>query len=199
MLQVIAALVAPAVGALIYLWLHNHPKTIRLIDTVVYVALPLLVAWQVLPHALLEGAIWPVVAVAAGAGSLYLIERFSHTLAQHADNATIMVAASAMVLHAMLEGGALLTLASSAPFMAAVILHRIAAGLLIWWLLQPRHGTGAAVVGVGALIGATLIGYGAGAGVLPDEHGTVLDLYQGFVAGSLLHVVFHQGRHDHQH
>ena len=194
----VAALVAPVAGVLLYVWLHNRPQTMKLIDRIVFVALPLLVGWQILPHVWLERQITPLIAVIAGAGILYLIERISHRLARHTDNLAILLAVASMVLHALLEGGALMPATAGAPFAFAVILHRIAVGLLIWWLIEPRHGVVAAGAGVGAILAATAIGFGAGTEILPDGHAAV-ELYQAFVAGSLLHVVFHQGRRDHAH
>ena len=34
---------------------------------------------------------------------------------------------------------------------------------------------------------------------LHGDHGTGVDLYQAFVGGALLHVMFHQSRRDHRH
>lgn len=194
----IAALLAPVAGVLLYVWLHNRPKTIRVIDTVVLVVLPVLVAVQVLPHVWIHREIGPLIAVVLGGGVLYLIEKISHSVARHTDNLTILLGVCSMVLHALLEGGALMPATASAPFAVAVVLHRVAVGLLIWWLLEPRHGVAVAIAGIGAILLATVIGFAAGTGILPDEH-AALEIYQAFVAGSLLHVVFHQGRHDHIH
>ncbi len=198
MFQLIAALVAPAFGVVLYVVLHRRPGTIRLIDTIVFVALPLLIAWQVFPHVWIERQIAPLFAVGAGLGLLYLLERLSGTLARHTDNATIVLGVLSLVLHALLEGGALLVGTSSAPFTSAVVLHRVAVGLMIWWLLEPRHGVRGALTGVAAIMVATVVGALAGTEVLPDDH-SALEMYQAFVSGSLLHVVLHQGRRDHQH
>ena len=103
----ILALLAPVAGVLLYVWLHNRPHTMRMIDTIVFVALPLLVAWQIFPHVWLERQITPLLAVIAGGGVLYLIEKISHRMAQHTDNLTILLGVASMVLHALLEGGAL--------------------------------------------------------------------------------------------
>ena len=198
MAPLIAALLAPIAGVLLYVWLHNRPNTMRLIDTIVLVVLPLLVAWQIFPHVWFERQISPLIAVLLGGGVLYLVEKISHTVARHADNITILLAMLSMVLHALLEGGALIPATASASFAFAVTVHRVAAGLLIWWLLEPRHGVVAGIAGVGAVLLATVIGFAASTELLPDEH-SAIELYQAFVAGSLLHVVFHQGRHDHTH
>lgn len=198
MIPFILALVAPVAGVFLYVWLHNRPHTMRMIDTIVFVVLPVLVAWQIFPHVWLERQIAPLLAVIAGGGVLYLIEKISHRVAKHTDNLTILLGVASMVLHALLEGGALTPATASTPFAFAVVVHRVAVGLLIWWLLEPRHGVVVALTGVGAILVATMIGFAAGTEILPDEH-AALELYQAFVAGSLLHVVFHQGRHDHAH
>ncbi len=194
----IAALLAPVAGVLLYVWLHGRPNTMRAIDTVVLVALPVLVAVQVLPHAWTERRIAPLIAVLLGGGVLYLVERISRSMARHTDNLAILLGVFSMAVHALLEGGALMPATASAPFTFAVILHRVAVGLLVWWLLEPRHGVAVAMAGVGAILVATTIGFAAGTEILPDGHAAI-ELYQAFVAGSLLHVVFHQGRRDHQH
>ena len=41
-----------------------------------------------------------------------------------------------------------------AAFGLAVVLHRIPVGLVIWWLVRPRYGTGAAALSVGAAVAA---------------------------------------------
>ena len=194
----IAALLAPVAGVILYIWLHNRPGTIRAIDTAVLWILPVLVAVPVLLHAWAERHTTPLIALLVGAGVLYLIEKISHSLARHTDDLAIVLGVLSMALHALLEGGALIPAAASAPFAVAVILHRVAVGLLIWWLLEPRHGAGLAMAGVGAILVATTIGFAAGTEILPDGHGAI-ELYQAFVSGSLLHVVFHQGRRDHRH
>ena len=198
MASFIAALLAPVAGVLLYVWLHNRPSTIRAIDTAVLWMLPVLVAVPVLLHAWAERDIAPLIALLLGAGVLYLVEKISHSLARHTDDLAIFLGVFSMAVHALLEGGALIPAAASAPFAFAVILHRVAVGLLIWWLLEPRHGVAVAMAGIGAILVATTIGFAAGTEILPNGHGAI-ELYQAFVAGSLLHVVFHQGRRDHRH
>ena len=140
----------------------------------------------------------PIVAVACGAGLLVVVERLSSRLARYADDVTILFGVLGIGLHALLEGSAL-TAGASPTFVLAVAFHRLAVGLLIWWLVQPRHGTGAAAMGVGVIIGATLAGYVVGGGVAGAVAFLNPRLFEAFVAGTLLHVVFHQGRRDHRH
>ena len=198
MIPLAIALLAPAAGALLYVSMHHRERTVRLLDSTVLVALPILVALQVLPPAWSGRSFLPVVAVASGAGLLFLIERLSSTLARYTDDLTILFGVLGIALHALLEGSAL-TAGASPAFVVAVAFHRVTVGLLIWWLVQPRHGTGAAALGVAAIIGATLAGYVAGAGMIAKTSFMDPTLFEAFVAGTLLHVVFHQGRRDHRH
>ena len=198
MFPLLSALLAPLAGVLIYVTLHHRARTVRLLDTAVIVALPVLVAIQVLPHAWAERSLVPVVVVALGAGLVAVVERLSHTLARYTDDVTILFAVLGISLHALLEGSAL-TAGASPAFVLTVVLHRVAVGLLIWWLVVPRHGTLVAGGGVGAIMVATVAGYVVGSGVMTDLAFIDSHLLEAFVAGTLLHVVLHQGREDHRH
>ena len=198
----IAALVAPVAGPLLYGLLHDRPRAARVLDRAVYVLVPLLVAWQVLPDAWGRRNVWPVLAVAAGVIVPTLVERVSHALRHRTDAAALVVGLSGLLLHTLLEGAALAPLESAASglaFALAVTLHRVVEGLVVWWLLRPRYGVRAAAAGVALLLVATGAGFALGLELLADVESAGVGLYQAFVAGSLVHVVFHQGRHDHTH
>ena len=197
----IAALAAPVAGPVLYGVLHDHPKAVRLVDGFVYLAVPALVAWQVLPFAWAQRSVLAIAAVAAGLLIPQGMERISRRLEHHTDNLALLVGLSGLVVHALLEGAAFAPGSETVavPFALAVILHRVPLGLVIWWLIRPRYGASAASTGVGLLVLATLAGYGVGAELLRDAHSPGIDLYQAFVSGSLVHVVFHHGRHDHRH
>jgi len=197
----IAAAAAPVLGPVLYRLLHPHPRAVTFVDGFVYLAVPLLVAWQVVPHAWSEGSVVPLLAVGAGFVIPTVIERASHALADQTDNLALLVGLSGLVLHALLEGAAFGPGGGRIDdaFALAVIVHRIPVGLVIWWLIRPRFGPTAATAGVASVVLATLAGFGLGTEFLGDAHGGGAELYQGFVSGSLVHVVFHQGRHDHDH
>src|SRR5690242_1423396 len=62
----IAALAATAVGPLLYGILHDRPTLRRHVDGFVYVVVPILVAWQILPVAWERRSIVPLLALGAG-------------------------------------------------------------------------------------------------------------------------------------
>lgn len=199
MLFLVAALAAPAIGPALY-GLHAHPKAVRLVDGFVYLAVPLLVAWQVVPFAWEDRSLVVPLLVLAGLILPHLFERASRAFEAHTDNFAIIVGLSGLALHALLEGAALGSGDTVAwAFGLAIVLHRIPVSLVIWWLIRPRHGMWAGVAGVAAIVLATLVGYLLAASLGSGEHGAGVEYYQAFVSGTLVHVVFHQGRHDHQH
>lgn len=196
MFQLAAALLAPVLGAFMYVLLHDRPRRKRLFDGLMYLAVPVLVVWQVLPHAWAESGLWTIAVFLLGMVLPAEIERRSKSLAPHTDHVALLVGISGLSLHALLEGAALAS--PSASLSGAVILHRIPVGLAIWWLVRPRYGFRSASLGIGLILVGTLAGYIVGTRLVEDSFGGV-DLYQVFVGGSLLHAVFHQGRHSHRH
>lgn len=195
MFQLACSLAAPVVGAFLYRWLHGRRVAVRLFDRIMYVAVPAIVLWQVLPHSWENPGVLAIVVLLMGMGTPNLIERVSRSLAPHTDKLALLAGFSGLLVHAFLEGGALVSKDSRVTF--AVILHRIPVGLMIWWLLRPRHGFWRAAIGIGAILAATVVGYAVGGRIFADGDG--VELYQAFVGGSLLHAVFHQSLHDHSH
>jgi hypothetical protein len=197
----IAAMITPIAGPAVYWLLHDHPRAVRAVDGFVYFSVPVLVVLQVLPAAWEQRS--PLIIVAATAGLLLpaAVERMSHALHRHTDSVALMVGLSGLLLHTLLEGAALVPTDEGVPvaFALAVIVHQMPVGLILWWLLRPRYGVALAATGVGSIVVGTAIGYGLGVEVLGPMHGEGAELYQAFVSGSLMHVVFHQGRGDHQH
>jgi hypothetical protein len=195
----IAVAFAPLLAPVLYRVLHDRPSAVETFDKFVYLAVPMLVAWQVLPHAWEEQNVLLILAVTGGLVLPILVERAFQSIADETDNLAIAAGLSGLVLHALLEGAALTPTSPDPPLVAAIILHRIPMSLVIWWLIFPRFGTKKAAAGIGLLVLATLAGYSLGSEFLSGLQGDGPALYQAFVSGSLIHVVFHQGRHDHDH
>lgn len=201
MIYLIAAAAAPVAGPLLYRVLHDHPRAVRFVDGFVYVAVPALLAWQVTHLAIEQSTVLVLGAAAAGLAIPSLAEQLSHAFHRHTDKLALVMGVSGLALHAMLEGAALAPGQGRVAFAfgLAVVLHRIPVGLVVWWLVRPRYGAMLAMTGIMAIVAVTLAGYALGTEVLEAVHGAGGDLYQAFVSGSLVHVVFHQGRHDHTH
>ena len=133
----------------------------------------------------------------------WVLQRHAAHRYAYADDAAIVASLSGIALHALLEGAAFAGDPIAAPdrtaFAVAVALHRVLLGLVIWWLVRPRHGPILAALAVAAVPVVTVAGYLVGGELGMAGEGPGVALYQAFVAGTLLHVVFHQGRRDHDH
>ncbi len=96
----IAALAAPVLGPVLYGLLHGHRRAVRSVDGFVYLAVPALVAWQVLPGAWADRSILTVGLLGAGFLLPAVIERISRVLEHYTDNLALVVGLSGLVLHA---------------------------------------------------------------------------------------------------
>lgn len=195
------ALIAPVIGVLLYPVLHDNPKLTKTFDRSMHMVVPLLVLYQVLGHEIqLHG--WNPMGIlflmgVMTAGFLIPIgaEHLSHTIAPKTEALSVIAGFLGLGLHALLEGAGLNT--DSLTITAPLTAHRFAVGLMIWWILYPRYGLPIAITGIAGLLTTTLSGFFL-ADALP--HGfTGSDYFQAFVAGSLLHVIFHERHHAHDH
>jgi zinc transporter ZupT len=198
----IAALAATAAGPFLYGVLHDRPGLRRHVDGFVYLAVPLLVAWQIVPVAWESRSVVPLLALGAGFLVPMWIGRASQPLRHGTDAVTLAVVMSGLLLHSFFEGAALAPLAAGragVAFAIALLLHRVVEGLVVWWILRPARGVGPALGGLAALLLTTTGGFALGSELIGRTEGAVVDVFEALVAGSLLHVIFHQGRHAHSH
>ena len=193
MSYLIPALVALAVGPVAYRTLSARPRALALLDGLVYVAVPALVLLHLSPEVLGEGHLLPLLVMAAGVYAPLWLEHQTHRVGNRADHVALLLGISGLAVHALLEGAALVGMsrAGDVPLFTAVILHRIPVGLAVWWLLRPRFGMGVAVASVGGLMAVTSLGWGAGTELLSATQGEFFHLYEAFVGGTLVHVIFH--------
>ncbi len=171
------------------------------LDGFVVVTLLGIVALHIVPDA------WRVAGLAgtgfllAGLGFPVLLERVYRRALARAHLFVLALAAAGIVIHAVLDGIALLPVGGDeGPFGSAlalgVILHRIPVGIAVWWVVRPQFGTGPAVAVFLVILLVTGLSYFFGSGFLQTEPEAIA-LFQSFVAGSLVHVAFYGVRHDH--
>ncbi len=146
-----------------------------------------------------------------------LLESLFRSALSRAHLVVLALAATGIVVHAVLDGIALLPLVSGAGLEHAgtagsenralaigVIIHRLPVGMAIWWVLRPQFGTTIAVATFAVVIITTVFGYLLGEEVFAAADWS-LALFQAFVAGSLVHVALFGASHDqdqhhgHQH
>src|SRR5690606_4903767 len=120
------SLAALGLGPLLYRWLQAHRGALRALDGIVTVGVGGLILLHVLPPAVQVGGMLALVFVMAGMILPTAIERFQHGRFEGAHRAATVLAAVALVVHAMTDGFALSQGDSSAmlPMALAVVLHR---------------------------------------------------------------------------
>lgn len=196
MMLLLASIVALVAGPLIYGAVKHRDGLQALLDGFVFVTITGLVLLYILPESFrLAG--WTVFFFAlAGLAGPYLLERLFHGHAKRTHATALILGLLGLCLHASIDGAALVDPVSHGSvegiLPAAVILHRLPIALTIWWLLRPQFGFKIASAYLALLGGMTVAGYFAGSVLLDAMSQTSIGWFEAFVAGSLLHVVFHQ-------
>ena len=176
-------------GPFVYALGRRNAVVERVLDALIVLA----IAWIVVAHIVPEAfdAAGPIVfaALLAGMAFPFALRRIFHLASSTAHVALLTLAAFALVLHALIDGIAL-SPAGGDQLAIAVIIHRLPVGMAIWWTFRPAIGTTAAVLAFGLLIAATAAAFFLGAPVVELAESRVLALFQAFVAGSLVDLVF---------
>ena len=203
MIYLLLSSLALIAGPFVMAWASRRAATREGLDGFILVTLGGIVCLHIAPEA------WEVAGVAALATGLLglafpaLLERVFRSALSRAHLFVLAVAAAGIVVHAVLDGIALLPLMSGADgsegsraLAVGVIIHRLPVGMVIWWVLRPQFGTVVAASTMAVVIGTTVLGYFLG-GELLASTAWGLALFQAFVAGSLVHVALFGVSHDH--
>lgn len=204
--------VALLLGPLLFARGRERPGTRQFLDGFILVTVAGIVCVFIIPDAIAAGGRLSLVYLLVGLAFPIAIERIFHHLERQAHVFIVILAATGLVVHAVIDGIALLPAAGnpaggagsgwleSMPdneLAVSVILHRIPIGMAIWWSVRPSFGTPAAVATFALLIGATAAAYFFGAAVVELAETRSLGYFQAFVAGSLVHVVAFGVSHEH--
>ena len=160
------------------------------------------------PSALSSGGSLALVFLLLGLGFPVGLERVFRRAIHQAHSFILLIAALGLVIHALIDGIALLPAPPAQPgggvadlwsnqLALGVILHRLPVGMAIWWSLRPQFGRNAAIVMFAVIIVATAISYGFAGPVLAVAETSSVAYFQSFVAGSLVHVVAFGVSHTH--
>ncbi len=191
----IAALLAPAFGALLYPVLHTLPTVTRWFDRFMFFAVPLLVLFHIYSHAWPDEILIASMLVLGGLGAPLVLERASNFFARKTDSAALAIGISGLAVHVIIESAVLK--GDSTDLILALVLHRTAVGLMVYWLVRPKYGFYLASLSVLAILVATILGYTLLGDIMADNE--TAEFYQFFVSGSLLHVIFHRSLSHHRH
>ena len=198
MLTLLASIAALLAGPILWHMVGDVPGLRRALDWLVIGSVTALVVLAILPDAVEAGS--PAVIIVAALGLLLpsTIEYFLHRSDRHrienwAHMLTLSLSLAGLAIHATVEGAVLGRAsdgtAASALIPLAVVIHRVPVGLTVWWLLRPL-GRFVALAALAGVVTGTVAGYMVGSPVVNAMSGSQIVVFQAFVAGMLLHVVF---------
>lgn len=207
------SVLALLLGPVIYAWGRRRPTTKQILDGFVFITVAGIVCVYIIPEAFSAGGTLAAAFLLLGLVFPVALEKVFRRSLHRAHVFIVILAAVGLVIHAVIDGIALLA-GNEAPVAAGsdtdsssilgnqlaigVILHRLPVGMAIWWSVRPSFGTLAALTTFALLIAATGIAYFFGAAAVELAEQQSLGYFQAFVAGSLVHVVAFGIDHEHE-
>jgi hypothetical protein len=181
------------VGPILYLWLRRGGFVAKAFDSLIIVALVILMAFLLIPESWAQLGYWSVALILAGyllPGVLeHLIKRAAHTF----HLVSLLLALAGLALHAMLDGAAL-TMghgSTGSNLSLAIVLHRFGVGIMLWMMVQPVFGKRAAFSVLGFVALATVGGYLLSEIVLGMEGDYAMSVIQALIIGMIVHSLVH--------
>jgi len=195
-MTLILSILALLLGPLIYVAGEKNRVAQRVFNILIVVAIGVIVFVHIIPDAYGHAGNLAIIVAVLGIVFPIVLERLFRTAADTAHRLIVILAALGLLLHAVIDGIALLP-TSGSNLAYAIILHRIPVGMAIWWSVKPNLGTAAAVGVFAAIIVASSVGYFVGDFALQVAEARSIALLQAFVSGSLIHVGIFGIKHDH--
>ena len=197
-MTLILSTIALLLGPLIYAAGRNYSIARRIFDALIVLAIAVIIVVHIVPEALRLGGTSAVVVLLLGLAFPMVLERLFKKATDTAHLVVVAIAAFGLLLHAIVDGIALLP-ANGVALANAVILHRIPVGMALWWAVKPSFGVAVAATMFALIILATAAGYFVGEAAVQIAETKTIAMLQAFVAGSLVHVVLFGVKHHHHH
>jgi uncharacterized protein len=195
-MNLVLSIAALLLGPAIYAAGRKIPIAKRILNASILLTIALIIAIHIIPEALAHGGNIAIVVILAGLVFPMLLERLFRKATATAHLVIVALAATGLLVHAVVDGIALLP-GSGTGLAFAIVLHRLPVGMAVWWAVRPNFGKTAAVLAFALIILATSAGYFVGDHILAMADGKTLAMLQAFVSGSLIHVVAFGVKHDH--
>ena len=197
-MNLVLSLVALALGPLLYAAFQKRDPVRSALDGLLFVTIVGIVIVYIVPEVFEIAGVTALGFLAAGVVFAFVIQR--HPAEGKGDRYSwvVLLGAIGLVMHATLDGIALIPdghehSAEAGLFSnhlaLGVILHRVPVGMAIWWTIRPRLGTTAAISALAIIVIATTASYLLGERVVAMMESGSVACFQAFVAGTLLHVI----------
>jgi len=190
------SILALLLGPVIYALSRRNRVARHILDGFIFITIAGIVCVNIIPEALAVGGTYAVVFLLLGLAFPVVVEHGFRSALHEAHVVVLLLAALGLVIHAIIDGIALLP-AQGSDLAHAVILHRLPVGMAIWWSLRPSLGTPVAVGAIVMISLATSLSYVLGAPMVELAAARSLAMVQAFVAGSLIHIVAFGLTHEH--
>lgn len=206
-LNLILSIVALGLGPLLF-WAFAKSRLLRSsLEGFLFVTIAGVVVVHIIPEVFGSLGLAVVIFILAGVAFALIVDRVTTAQDGPQHGWIVLVGALGLISHAMMDGIALIptvgvdiaqlgkqngagrSIFHGNHLALGVILHRIPVGMALWWAIRPRLGPGAAILALTAMAGATAFGYLLGEPALRMMHAPGVGYFQGFVAGTLLHVI----------
>ena len=180
--------IALLLGPFVYAAGRRNATAERLLDAFVILAIAWIVGVHIVPEVIATGGMIAIAIIAIGMAFPYALRRIFHLASSEMRFTLLSLAATALALHALIDGIALLP-ATGDPLSVAVIVHRLPIGMAIWWTFRPAIGRNAAIAAFAIIVAATAFSYYLGDPVVDMLESRTLAYFQAFVSGSLIDLV----------
>jgi hypothetical protein len=190
------SILALLLGPVIYALSRKNHVTREILDGFIFITIAGIICVNIIPEALAIGGTLALFFLLLGLAFPVVVEHGFHSALHEAHIVVLVLAALGLVIHATIDGIALLP-AQGNDLAHAVILHRLPVGMAIWWSLRPTLGTPVAVGAIIVISVATGLSYFLGAPMVEIAEARSLAMVQAFVSGSLIHIVAFGITHEH--
>jgi len=195
-MNLVLSILALLLGPVIYAASRRNPIAREVLDGFIFITIAGIICVNIIPEALAVGGMLAFVFLVLGIAFPVIVEHGFRSALHEAHVVVLILAALGLVIHATIDGIALLP-AQGSDLAHAVILHRLPVGMAIWWSLRPSLGAPVAVAAIVAISFATALSYLLGAPIVELAEARSLALVQAFVSGSLIHIVAFGITHEH--
>jgi hypothetical protein len=169
-------------------------STIRFIDAFVLCSVFGIVIFHILPESLHHAGVYAALTAAFGFFAPVIAGRFLKNGNCHLHHSLLSLASVGLLAHALLDGMAL----SGSSFVLgfAVVLHRLPEGMGIWRLMRGSSCKIWPSIALALVAITTTVGFFFGESIIVHANEQTLALFEGLMAGVLLHVIFHRHHLD---
>ena len=195
-MTLILSIAALLLGPLIYSASKPHTTARRILDGLILLAIGVIIATHVVPEAIRYGGVQAAIVILLGLAFPMLLERLFRKATDTAHLFIVVLAALGLLIHALIDGIALLP-ENGTALAYAIVLHRLPVGMAIWCIVRPNFGTKTTAILFTLVILATTAGYFIGASIVEVAETRLMAMLQAFISGSLIHVVLFRDGHRH--